>query len=117
MTSLREKRIEGVRTPSGRVLLPPSEYDPETGEAIVDWVTVGPKGVVKSWCWVPEPGPNVPYEQAFAWALIQLDGADTSFVHGICGPETALHTGARVQAVWAEKRVGSILDIRWFEVI
>ena len=40
---LRERRIEGVRTRAGRVLVPPAEYDPETGEATSDeFVPVGP---------------------------------------------------------------------------
>jgi len=115
MTGLRDRRIEGVRTAGGRVLVPPCEYDPETGEAVGEWVTVGPLGRVVSWCWVPEPEPNHPLDEPFAWALIQLDGADTSFVHAICGTESALSTGLRVRPVWAEDRVGHMTDIRWFE--
>ena len=51
MTGLREGRIEGTRTTAGRVLLPPSEYDPETGESVDEWVVVGPQGRIQSWCW------------------------------------------------------------------
>ena len=35
LTGLRERRVVGVRTAGGRVLVPPFEYDPETGE--VGW--------------------------------------------------------------------------------
>ena len=38
---LRERRIEGIRSKSGRVLVPPQEYDPDTGESLDEWVSVG----------------------------------------------------------------------------
>jgi len=117
MTGLREGRIEGVRTAGGRVLVPPSEYDPETGESVDEWVTVGPQGRIHSWCWVAEPEATHPVDEPFAFALIQLDGADTSFVHTVRGPESGLATGARVRPVWASERVGHITDIRFFEVL
>jgi uncharacterized protein len=117
MTSLREGRIEGVRTAAGRVLMPPCEYDPETGEEVQDWVELGPMGRVNGWCWVSSPLPEHPLQEPFAWALIQLDGADTAFVHAVSGPEDQLQSGARVQPIWAEERVGSIRDIRCFEVV
>ena len=31
LSELRDGRMVGVRTAAGRVLVPPSEYDPETG--------------------------------------------------------------------------------------
>jgi uncharacterized OB-fold protein len=117
MTSLRDRRIEGVRTSTGRVLVPPSEYDPETGAAIEGWVDVGPEGCVESWCWVAQPEPSHPLQEPFAWALIRLDGADTSLVHCLKGVERTLVTGVRVRPVWAEERVGTMTDIRYFEVV
>ena len=58
-TSLRERKIEGVRTARGRVLCPPLEHDPETGDATTDqWVAVGPGGVVKT-SWDAGPGTTV----------------------------------------------------------
>lgn len=45
--ALRERRIEGIRTARGRVLVPPTEYDLETGEPRrEDFVSVGPSGTV-----------------------------------------------------------------------
>ena len=44
LTGLRERRIEGIRTIDGRVLVPPTEYDPETGEALTEFVEVGTAG-------------------------------------------------------------------------
>ena len=47
-----------------------------------------------------------------------MDGADTGLVHFIGGidPER-LKTGMKVQAVFKEERVGSILDIEHFKPI
>jgi hypothetical protein len=66
---------------------------------------------------VAEPEAMHPFQEPFAWALIQLDGADTSMAHVVSGPRSALKTGARVRPVWAAERVGHLMDIRFFEVI
>ncbi|MEE8509088.1 MAG: OB-fold domain-containing protein, partial [Myxococcota bacterium] len=100
-TGLREGRIEGVRTRAGRVLVPPTEYDPDSGEATGDFVEVGPGGVVTSWAWVFRPRPAHPLARPFAWALVQLDGADSSLVHVVdAGRESHMATGMRVRAKW-----------------
>ena len=102
-TALRDGRILGARTPSGRVIVPPKEYDPDTGESVEsECVEVGPEGVVTTWAGGPDAG----------WALVKLDGADTAMLHRTDG-EVA--TGDRVRPVWAPHRVGSILDILHFE--
>lgn len=116
LTGLRDGRIEGVRTKAGRVLVPPVEYDPDSGEATTDFVEVGQAGVVKSWTWVQEPRGLHPLKKPFAFALIQLDGADTAMVHAVdAGSESAMRTGMRVKARWAAERVGFITDIACFE--
>ena len=50
-TALQEHRIQGARTVAGRVIVPPPEYDPDTGEDIDGLVDVGPGGSVTSWTW------------------------------------------------------------------
>ena len=53
---LRDQRLLASRTAGGKVLMPPLEYDPETGDAVDDQlVEVGPLGTVTSWVWVPSP--------------------------------------------------------------
>ena len=56
MTGLTEQRILGIRS-GDRVLVPPLEWDPQTGaELDADgMVEVGPAGTVESWTWVPDP--------------------------------------------------------------
>jgi hypothetical protein len=55
-------------------------------------------------------------ETPLVYGIIQLDGADTGFVHmlGEIEPEQ-LRIGMRVQAVFKEKRKASILDIKYFK--
>ncbi len=116
-TGLTEKRICGNRTQSGRVMVPPSEYDPETGEAATDdFVDVGPVGQVQGWTWVAEPRPKQPLDHPFAYALILLDGADVPLLHAVDAPdESYMSTGMRVTPRWREERVGEIHDIACFE--
>ncbi len=116
--ALKERRIEGVRTARGRVLVPAAEYDPETGEAVTEeFVEVGPGGEVTAWSWMREPRPKQPLDRPFAWALIKLDGADTAMLHVVdAGEESAMRTGLRVRPRWAESPKGHILDIEAFEV-
>ncbi|HTM20214.1 MAG TPA: OB-fold domain-containing protein [Kofleriaceae bacterium] len=112
---LRAGRIAGVRTATGRVLVPPLEYDPETGDATGDEVEVGPAGVVTTWSWVARPRRNAPLDRPFAWALIKLDGADTAMLHAVdAGSPEAMATGMRVYPRWRSDRTGSIRDIECF---
>ncbi len=115
LTGLRDRRIEGVRTARGRVLVPPKEYDPETGDAVGDFVEVGQTGTVRSWAWVYAPRAQHPLDRPFAWALVQLDGADTSLLHAVdAGEPERMATGMRVKVKWAEPTQGGIGDIASF---
>jgi uncharacterized OB-fold protein len=115
LSGLREGRIEGARTASGKVLVPPVEYDPASGEAIAGFVTVGEEGHVTTWAWVAEPRANQPLDRPFAWALIKLDGADTAMLHAVdANSQARMATGMRVKVRWAEARIGSIRDIACF---
>jgi len=116
-SGLRERKILGVRTAQGRVLVPPSEADPETGAAVRDeFVEVGPSGVVKTWCWVARPREKQPLAHPFGWALIQLDRADTALLHAVdAGDAGRMRTGMRVRPRWRSETVGEIGDIACFE--
>ena len=117
LTGLREQRVLGIRDAGGRVVCPPVEYDPQTGEPITEMVEVGTEGTVTSWSWVPEVRDGQPLQTPHALALIRLDGADTSMLHVVDapGPE-AVSTGARVRIRWADERQGLIEDIACFEL-
>jgi uncharacterized OB-fold protein len=115
-TGLRDGRIVGARTPDGRVLVPPMEHDPETGEDLSELVEVGPGGSVTTWAWVHTPRPKHPLERPFAWALIRFDGASSGFLHVVdAGEESRMATGMRVKPRWRAQRTGEIHDIECFE--
>ncbi|MGB2951330.1 MAG: OB-fold domain-containing protein [Rhodococcus sp. (in: high G+C Gram-positive bacteria)] len=116
LTGLRRKQLTGGRGSDGRVYVPPPEYDSVTKEPITEFVDVGSSGTVLSWSWVPDPYDGQPLDHPFAFALIQLDGADTAILHAVdAGSSTNMATGMRVHARWAEDRVGDIHDIECFE--
>jgi uncharacterized OB-fold protein len=115
MTALRDRRIVGVRGSDGRVLVPPQEYDPFTSDDLSELVDVADTGVVTTWTWNDTPLAGQPLTKPFAWALVQLDGADTAMLAALDVPRGVVRTGLRVKARWAEERVGSIRDIACFE--
>jgi uncharacterized OB-fold protein len=114
-TALTEGRILGARTARGPVIVPPLEYDPETGEACTELIEVGPSGVVVSWTWQAEPRARHPLSQPFAWALIRLAGADSDLLHAVeVAHVEEMHTGMSVQPSFREDPQGGIHDLRCF---
>ena len=116
LTGMRDGKVVGIRTGDGRVLCPPTEWDPATGEALEhDFVEVGPGGVVETWAWVTAPTRKHPLDHPFAFALIKLDGADTALLHAVdAGSMDAMKTGMRVEPRWKADRIGHITDIEAF---
>ena len=112
LTGLREGILVGIKGADGRVLVPPTEYDPVTGEDLHEIVEVGPVGTVTTWAWVRTPMPKHPLDRPFAWALIRPDGADTPMLGAVdAGSPEAMSTGMRVEPVWADEREGHIADL------
>src|SRR5581483_3229112 len=69
LTGLRDGRLVGVRTrgngAAGKVVVPPTEYDPETSDSVggpdgsgAELVEVGPAGTVTTWTWVHKVRPG-----------------------------------------------------------
>jgi uncharacterized protein len=117
-TGLRDGRIEGTRGADGTVYVPPVEFDPVTGAPMSTWVEVGTEGTVTTWTWQPTPLEGNPLDRPFAWALVTLDGATTSFLHAVdAGSSDAMSIGMRVRARWAAERGNGITDIACFEPI
>lgn len=108
---------------SGRVLVPPRAFSDQTLEPTTEWVEVGPGGRIETFTIVYEPFQNLP-EPPYAFGFVQLDGADTAiggFFRGVdlADPARAaakLAIGTRVEARFAEKRVGDLTDF-WFETV
>ena len=113
---LEQRKVLGIKTRSGRVLVPPTEYDPDTGESLSEFVEVGQAGVVTTWAWVASPRQKHPLDRPFAWALIRLDGAGTAMLHAVdARDESRMATGMRVRARWRDETAGDIHDIVCFE--
>jgi uncharacterized OB-fold protein len=119
LTGLRDQKVLGYPSADGSVVCPPPEFD-ATSNAPVDaaaLVEVGPEGVVTSWSWNRVPRLGQPFDRPFAWALVQLDGADTALLHALDAPVDAISTGMRVRVRWADHPTGIINDIACFEVL
>jgi len=99
------------------VLVPPVEYDPASGASLTKLVPVGSEGEVVTWSWNEQVRDGQPFDRPFAWALVRLDGADTTMLHAVDAPEDAMAAGLRVRVRFAEERVGSLTDIECFEPV
>ncbi len=115
MTGLRDRQVLGGVLEDGTVVVPPPEYDPVTHRAVTELVPVGDEGVVTTWSWVAEPVMDQPLAEPFAFALVQLDGADVAFMHAVeVGSPAEMETGMRVRIRWVDEPTGSITDIACF---
>jgi uncharacterized OB-fold protein len=116
LAGLREQRLVGIRTSDGKVLVPPLEYDPNTGDELTELVDVGPAGTVESWTWVEEPTSKHPLTKPFAFALIKPDGADTAMVHAVdAGSIDKMATGMRVTPRFKAEPANRIDDLECWE--
>jgi uncharacterized OB-fold protein len=115
LTGIREGKLYGIRGKDGRVLTPPLEYDPETGESLgTEMVPVGPEGTVEAWTWVEQPSSKHPLSRPFSFALVKPDGADTSIVGPVdAGSIDAMSTGMRVRPKFSTEPHGLISDLTW----
>ena len=113
--ALGQQKILGTKSTAGKVFSPAAEFDPETNEPLKEMVEVGPGGVIESFSWIEDPQHHHLIKEPFAFALIKLDGADTSMLHMVtqCN-ETDLSIGSRVKANWSEIQEQRITDIKFF---
>lgn len=112
-----KKRIMGTRCPTcNRVYVPARSICKDCFGQLDELVEVSDKGTVLTYTVCNQPNPVQPVETPLVYGIVQLDGADTGFVHmlGEVNPEQ-LRIGMRVQAVFKEEREASILDIKYFK--
>jgi uncharacterized OB-fold protein len=112
-----KKRIMGTRCPTcNRVYVPARSVCKDCFGQLDEWAEVSDKGTLLTYSVCHQANPVQPVEPPVVYGIVQLDGADTGFVHmlGEVDPEQ-LRIGMRVRAVFKEKREGSILDIRYFK--
>jgi uncharacterized protein len=113
------KRIMGTKCPvCHRVYVPARFFCYVCFKSMDEWVEVSNEGTLTAFTMVYQSEPSYPVKTPFAYGIIKVDGADTGFAHiiGEVNPKD-LRIGMRVQAVFKENRIGSILDIQYFKPI
>jgi uncharacterized OB-fold protein len=115
------KRIMGTRCATcNRVYVPARSVCKDCFGQLDEWVEVSDRGIVLTYTICYQPNPVQPTEPPVIYGIVQLDGADTGFVHmlGEVAPEQ-LKIGMRVKAVFKVKRErrASILDIKYFKPV
>ncbi|OGO02693.1 MAG: hypothetical protein A2Y91_05015 [Chloroflexi bacterium RBG_13_54_8] len=110
------RRIMGLRCPEcNRVYVPPRATCKRCFGQLSEWVEVSDKGTLLAYAIAYQPNPAQPVDTPIVYGIVQLDGADTGLVHLLSEVDfERLKVGLRLQTVFKEKRVGNILDIKYF---
>jgi uncharacterized OB-fold protein len=124
LTELRDnKHFVGVKCPGcGKVYVPPRRVCGPCFVELTELVPVSDEGEIITYTVVsfgfvdPSTGQQKPVP--YGYAVIKLDGADTYLLHFVDETDpAAIKVGARVKAVFEEQRTGSMLDIKYFELL
>jgi hypothetical protein len=120
LTEIRDhKKIVGTKCPNcNTVWVPARSICVKCFGNLKEFVEVGNTGKVTTYSVINTFQKFYLFKPPFILGIIQLDGADTGLVHfiGDVDPKD-LKIGMRVQAVFSEERIGSILDIRYFKPV
>ena len=113
------KKIMGTRCPTcNLVYVPARSVCRDCFGELSEWVEVSQKGTLLTYTVTYQSNPVQPVSTPIVYGIVQLDGADTGFVHmlGEVDPEK-LKAEMKVKAVFKAKkeRQGSILDIKYFK--
>jgi uncharacterized OB-fold protein len=113
------KKIMGTRCPTcNLVYVPARSVCRDCFGELSEWVEVSQKGALLTYTVTYQSNPIQPVSTPIVYGIVQLDGADTGFVHmlGEVDPEK-LKVGTKVKAVFKVKkeRQGNILDIKYFK--
>ena len=106
-----------------KVYVPPRRVCGPCFKEMTELVDVSSEGVIDSYTILrfqfldPETGEKKPVP--YGYGFVRLDGADNNFQHFIEVPEdeSDLKIGARVKAIFSEKKEGSLRDIKHFTLI
>jgi uncharacterized OB-fold protein len=124
LAELRDnKKIFGIKCPKcGRVYIPPHLVCGRCHVAMDELVELSDEGEIIA-CTIirfsfVDPNTGIQRPVPYGYAFIRLDGADSAIPHFLdsTDPEKA-KVGARVKAVFEEKRTGSVMDIKHFAVL
>ncbi len=106
LAALRDEAtlLAGRCSAGDHVACPASSMCPRCGALVEALEPAGPGGRLLAWT----------RDDDTVFGLIRVDGADNAMIHRLLGAQ--FEPGQRVQARFAEDRIGSILDISGFEV-
>ena len=117
------KRLIGIKCAKcSRVYVPPRKVCGRCYAAMDEFVQVSDEGQIVVCTIIQfsfvDPATGLQRPVPYGYAFIRLDGADTLLPHFVdsTDPEK-VKVGARVKAVFEEKREGKIMDIRHFSVM
>ncbi len=117
------KKLFGIKCPTcGRVYVPPRKVCGRCYKAMDEIVQVSDEGVIEVCTIIQfgfvDPNTGVQRPVPYSYAYIKLDGADTLLPHFLDSTDPAkVKVGARVKAVFEDKRTGNLMDIRHFKVL
>ena len=107
-----ERKVYGQKClPCRKVHVPARARCGWCGEALTEWVEVGPMGTLMNFTVVHYSEPVHPAAAPFVIGVVRLDGADTCLVHVVRAEPETLKVGLRVQPQWARERRGHVLDL------
>ncbi len=113
------KKIMGTRCPTcNLVYVPARSVCRDCFGELSEWVEVSQKGTLLTYTVAHQSNPVQPVSTPIVYGIVQLDGADTGFVHMLGEVDPGqLKVGTKVKAVFKVKkeRVASILDIKYFK--
>jgi uncharacterized OB-fold protein len=111
-----EKKILGQRCAACNKVFTPPRATCEVCFADLKnaWVELKPAGVVTGFTVIRYAEAYQPVKPPFVLALVKLDGAGSPMAHVLTGVDPArVKTGMKVKAVFAEKRIGSMMDFHF----
>ena len=120
LTELRDnKKIIGTKCHNcNMVWVPARSTCLKCFERLDEFVPVGNTGTVMTFSIINTYRDFYPKKAPFVYAIIQLEGADTGIVHLLDGIDPqGVKIGMKVQPIFKQQRVGSILDIQHFEPV
>jgi len=112
-----EQKILGQRCEKcDKVFIPPrATCERCFGDLSQSWVELGDTGEITNYTIINYEEPHQPVKPPYVMALIKLEGADTPIVHVVSGVDPdKIEIGMKVKAVFAEERIGSLMDIEHF---
>jgi uncharacterized OB-fold protein len=123
---LKQNKILGTKcTGCGRVLVPARSFCPRCYIDMDEWVEVSTRGELVGWSLTEIEYFGMPVPPPFVTGVINLEGADCSFMHLLGGFDLSsfeavnkvVKNGMQVRAVFREEKEGCIMDIKYFEPV